>query len=116
MAKNDERGRKAAEFARSVERKSKRRERSKKGRKRFNPWWGLSMFGMIGWSVSIPTLIGLALGIWLDRRYEGGISWTLTLLVAGVIVGCAIAWHWLRREGGRIAEYGVQDQDKDMER
>lgn len=27
------------------------------------------MFGIIGWAVAIPTLIGVAVGIWLDRHY-----------------------------------------------
>ena len=29
-------------------------------------WFGLGMMGLIGWSVVIPTLLGAALGIWLD--------------------------------------------------
>jgi len=29
-------------------------------------WFGLGMFGLIGWSVAIPTLIGVAVGIWID--------------------------------------------------
>ena len=29
-------------------------------------WFGLGMMGLIGWSVVIPTLLGTALGIWLD--------------------------------------------------
>ena len=29
-------------------------------------WFGLGMMGLIGWSVAIPTLLGAALGIWLD--------------------------------------------------
>ena len=32
-------------------------------------WYGLGMMGLIGWSVAIPTLLGAALGLWLDKRY-----------------------------------------------
>jgi len=39
--------------------------------------------GLIGWSVAIPTLLGAALGLWLDRHYPGRHAWTLALLVAG---------------------------------
>jgi ATP synthase protein I len=46
-------------------------------------WFGLGMMGLIGWSVAVPTLLGAALGLWLDQRYPGGRSWTLALLVAG---------------------------------
>ena len=44
-------------------------------------WFGLGMMGLIGWSVAIPTLLGAALGIWLDKRHPGTHSWTLALLV-----------------------------------
>lgn len=64
-------------------------------------WFGLGMFGLVGWSVAIPTLIGIALGLWLDRRWPGQVSWTLTLLIIGVALGCLNAWYWIRQEGGR---------------
>jgi len=58
-------------------------------------WSGLGMMGIIGWSVVIPSLIGTALGIWLDRRGAGGHSWTLALLVGGLSLGCLNAWQWV---------------------
>lgn len=61
-------------------------------------WFGLGMMGLIGWSVVVPTLLGAALGLWLDQRYPGGRSWTLALLVAGLIIGCFNAWHWVDKE------------------
>ncbi|MDX1567260.1 MAG: AtpZ/AtpI family protein [Longimicrobiales bacterium] len=63
-------------------------------------WFGLGMMGLVGWAVAIPTVAGLAVGIWLDRRSPdpGGISWTLTGLVVGVFVGCLNAWFWIQRE------------------
>jgi ATP synthase protein I len=36
-------------------------------------WFGLGMMGLIGWSVAIPTLLGAALGLWLDKRHPGAI-------------------------------------------
>jgi ATP synthase protein I len=56
------------------------------------------MFGMVGWSVAVPTLIGIALGIWIDRRWPGRFSWTLMLLFAGLALGCLLAYHWVNRE------------------
>ena len=47
-------------------------------------WFGLGMMGLIGWSVVVPTLLGAALGIWLDKHYPGTHSWTLALLVVGL--------------------------------
>lgn len=61
-------------------------------------WFGLGMMGMVGWSVAIPTVLGAALGLWLDRHYGGTRSWTLALLVAGLVLGCANAWHWISSE------------------
>lgn len=61
-------------------------------------WFGLGLMGVIGWSVVVPTLLGAALGLWLDRHYPGGRSWTLALLVAGLTLGCFNAWHWVSKE------------------
>ena len=61
-------------------------------------WFGLGMMGLIGWSVTVPTLLGAALGLWLDQRDPGGRSWTLALLVTGLIIGCFNAWHWVNKE------------------
>lgn len=60
-------------------------------------WFGLGMMGLIGWSVAIPTLLGAALGVWLDKRH-GGHGWTLALLMAGLTLGCFNAWHWVAKE------------------
>jgi ATP synthase protein I len=61
-------------------------------------WFGLGMVGLVGWSVAAPTLLGVMLGAWLDRRRPGTHSWMLWLLVAGLVIGCANAWHWVTRE------------------
>lgn len=61
-------------------------------------WFGLGMMGLVGWSVAIPTLLGAALGLWLDKRHAGAHSWTLALLVAGLTLGCLNAWHWVAKE------------------
>ena len=61
-------------------------------------WFGLGMMGMIGWSVAMPTTVGAALGLWLDRHYPASHSWTLTLLVSGLVLGCVNAWRWISSE------------------
>jgi ATP synthase protein I len=62
-------------------------------------WFGLGMIGVVGWSVAIPTLIGVAIGLWIDRTWPSRFSWTLMLLIGGVMVGCMNAWYWVRRGG-----------------
>jgi ATP synthase protein I len=67
-------------------------------------WFGLGMMGLIGWSVVVPTLLGAALGIWLDNRHPGSHSWTLMLLVIGLVIGCLNAWHWGGKEDKEMRE------------
>lgn len=57
----------------------------------------LAMIGALGWTVVIPTLIGIFAGRWLDREFHSGIFWTLGLLVAGLAIGCAMAWQRIQR-------------------
>ncbi|MDD2722652.1 MAG: AtpZ/AtpI family protein [Methylovulum sp.] len=67
-------------------------------------WIGLGMMGLIGWSVVVPTLLGAALGLWLDKHYPGTHSWTLALLVAGLVIGCFNAWVWVDSEDKAMHE------------
>ena len=71
-------------------------------------WFGLGMMGLIGWSVVVPTLVGAALGMWIDQHYPGEHSWTLALLIAGLCLGCANAWHWVANEDAAI--HAEQDE------
>lgn len=61
-------------------------------------WFGLGMFGMVGWSVAVPALVGALLGLWFDKIYPQSFSWTLSLLVVGLFIGCLIAWYWIAKE------------------
>jgi ATP synthase protein I len=61
-------------------------------------WFGVGLMGLIGWSVVVPTLLGAALGLWLDKQHPGKHAWTLALLVAGLTIGCLNAWHWVAKE------------------
>jgi ATP synthase protein I len=87
-------------LVRDVARKAQRKDRARK-RAAQGVWSWLGMFGLVGWSIAVPTLIGVALGVWMDRRFPGRVSWTLTLLVVGLVLGCLNAWQWVRRESER---------------
>jgi ATP synthase protein I len=67
-------------------------------------WFGMGMFGLIGWAVALPTLLGVMLGVFLDKRFPGIHSWTLTFLVIGLFLGCLNAWHWVAQEEKTIRE------------
>ena len=86
-------------------RKLKARRNSRNG-----VWFGLGMMGLIGWSVVVPTLLGAALGLWLDKHHSGKHGWTLALLVAGLTIGCLNAWHWVAKEDKAMRE---EEEDND---
>jgi ATP synthase protein I len=58
----------------------------------------LAMIGALGWTIVVPTLLGIFAGRWLDRTFHSGIFWTLGLLVAGLAAGCAFAWRRMHSE------------------
>jgi len=62
------------------------------------------MMGLVGWSVVVPTLLGILLGIWLDKHHANSHSWTLSLLVVGLALGCLHAWHWVAKEEQQMRE------------
>lgn len=74
--------------------------RKLKARRHATPgiWFGLGMMGLIGWSIVVPTLLGAALGLWLDTHHPGKHGWTLALLMAGLAIGCWNAWQWVAKE------------------
>jgi len=59
---------------------------------------GLGVSGMVGWSVTLPALLGLGLGMWIDRQFPGSYSWTLMFLVLGIVLGCWNAWRWIQQQ------------------
>jgi ATP synthase protein I len=84
-------------LSRQVGVKEKRMLKAKHGKAR-SIWLGLGMLGLIGWSVAIPTLLGIALGIWIDNHFPSRYSWTLMLLLIGLVIGCVNVWHWVANE------------------
>jgi len=85
------------EFPKEIDVKERRKLRARE-KKSDEIWFGLGMFGMVGWSVAIPTVLGIFLGVWIDIKWPGHYSWTLMLLVIGLIVGCMNAWFWVNRQ------------------
>ena len=94
-------------FSREISAKAARKIRARKSTQ--GVWLGLGMMGLIGWSVVLPTLLGAALGIWLDNRHPGSHSWTLMLLIIGLAIGCLNAWHWVAKEDREMREEQEND-------
>lgn len=99
-------GKPAKDFSDRVRRREERR--LDPNRRERQIWFGLGMFGMIGWSVALPTVLGTFLGVWIDTHLPSRYSWTLMLLGLGLVLGCATAWRWL--QGERQAIVGKKEK------
>jgi ATP synthase protein I len=93
-------------FSREVGTQAARKLKARRSATR-SVWFGLGMSGLVGWSVTVPTLIGAALGFWVDKHYPSPYSWTLMLLLLGLVIGCLNAWHWVD------SEYKEMQEDSD---
>ena len=84
-------------FIHDVDRREKRKIHARR-KKSNDVWFGLGVFGLVGWSVAVPAVLGIFVGIWIDLKWPGPPSWTLMLLLIGVIIGCINAWCWISRQ------------------
>jgi ATP synthase protein I len=94
---------------RQVETKESRKLRAREEGTQ-SAWFGLGMFGMVGWSVAVPTVLGVLLGMWIDRRWPSPYSFTLMLLLAGLALGCFSAWRWVSQERAQIDRRDRKDR------
>ena len=84
-------------FSKEIQQRAQRKLKAQE-QKDGSSWFGFGMFGLVGWSIAVPSLLGISLGLWLDRRWPGEASWTLTFLVLGIVLGCLNAWYWIKQE------------------
>ncbi|AWV96794.1 AtpZ/AtpI family protein [Arcticibacterium luteifluviistationis] len=91
----------AFEFSEKVKEKAQRKLDAKDNDQK-SVWFGLGMMGIVGWTIVGPTLLGAALGLWLDKRYPETFSWTLSGLIIGLFAGCLVAWRWINKEHQEI--------------
>jgi len=89
--------RKLRQLSDIIEKKENRKIKAREEKDR-GIWFGFGMFGLVGWAVAVPTLLGIALGVWIDSTYESRYSWTLMCLFVGVVLGCMNAWYWVKKE------------------
>ena len=97
------------DFSKAISAQADRKIKARKSTQ--GVWFGLGMMGLVGWSVVVPTLLGAALGIWLDKHHPGKHAWTLALLVVGLAIGCLNAWHWVSREDQAMKDGSEDDDD-----
>jgi len=97
----DQRERLGERLSRAVGEKEGRKVQARLEKHR-TVWFGFQMFGVIGWAVAVPTVVATLLGIWLDRVAPAQFSWTLTLIVLGVLAGCIMAGVVLSKQNRQI--------------
>lgn len=105
MPERPDRERELSRTVAGQERRKLRARRQGKGA----TWFGLGLYGLVGWSVVIPTLLGVAAGLWIDRSWPSRFSWTLMLLGAGLMLGCWNAWYWVSLEQRAIDQDAIDD-------
>lgn len=103
------------DYSQHIKDKAALKMKAKKGSQE-TVWFGLGMMGMIGWSVVVPTLLGIALGRWLDVTLNGSLSWTLMMFALGLALGCLNAWHWVKKEDKAMHETNTVDEGKDSKK
>ncbi len=94
---DEQKRRRTSDLADQVGRNAARKAKARRVR-RHGLWFGLGMMGLVGWAIAVPTLAGVLLGRWLDAVLPQAFSWTVALLFAGVVIGGANAWWWVKRE------------------
>jgi ATP synthase protein I len=72
-------------------------ERARRGVAEPEPSLGarLGQIGILGWTIVVPTLIGVFVGRWIDRALGTGILFSAALIMAGAVIGLWSAWRWM---------------------
>jgi ATP synthase protein I len=72
-------------------------ERTRRGAEQPEPSLGarLGQMGILGWTIVVPTLIGVVIGRWIDRALGTGIVFSAALIMVGAAIGLWSAWKWM---------------------
>ena len=89
---------KAQDKAAEAMRRSAQRITHSRTTKPLSPLHGFGTFGIIGWSIAVPTVAGAFLGVWLDKVAPQSFSWPMALILGGIVIGIIIAWSWIAKE------------------
>ncbi|NLE00544.1 MAG: hypothetical protein GX640_11785 [Fibrobacter sp.] len=52
--------------------------------------------GITGWTITIPVLIFLSIGVWCERYFNSPVSLSMIFGFIGFILGCLNAKFWFR--------------------
>lgn len=85
------------QFERAVKQRQERLEHWQREGER-SAGQNLAMIGALGTAITVPILLGIFAGRWLDRTFHTGLWFTLGLLLLGLVIGCILAWRRIRSE------------------
>lgn len=89
-AENKDRLREAAHRAAERDRKSIEEPEPSVG-------FRLGQIGILGWTIIVPTLLGVILGRLIDRSLGSGIFFSAPFIMIGAAFGLWSAWKWMHR-------------------
>lgn len=74
-------------------------ERAEVGEETPEPSLGarLGQIGILGWTIVVPTLLGVFIGRWLDRTFDSGVFFSAPAIMIGAGFGFWSAWKWMHR-------------------
>ena len=77
-----------------------KRERAERNRREENPsfWSNVGLFGVVGWSITVPMVLGLLVGRLIDKRFDSGAVYTVFLMLVGLGFGCYNVWRLISRK------------------
>lgn len=64
----------------------------------------LAQVTTLAWNLVIPIVGGVMLGAYIDERYSSGNTWTLSLLVLGVIIAFSNLYNLYVEHGRRFID------------
>ena len=56
------------------------------------------LFGMVGFTIAVPVVLGAFAGKYLDDHFSKNISWSLSFILGGLVIGCYNAWRYIKKE------------------
>ncbi len=66
-------------------------------KKQWTIWRAFGTLSQIGWSIVLPVVLGILIGMWADARWHSGISLTLIGMLIGTLFGTISAWFLAKK-------------------
>ena len=87
-------GKSDRDFLESLERRRERHETFlREGMRSF--WSSVGTMGTVGWSIALPTALGVFFGRWVDSRLDSGYVFMFFFMFLGLAMGCFVVWRMI---------------------